>query len=101
MTTTAVARRFLLRVLQARAGTTVHVLWYGTALCGNIHGLPRDWPSSMRWIGANHPCWRRYATCSTCREQCELLQLRLDAEAKAWVDGLISKLEPWPPTQKT
>lgn len=69
------ARALLLSVLRARARTTVHVLWHGSALCGSLHGPPRGWPHRTRWIGGNDPHWPKHATCSTCREQAALLEL--------------------------
>ncbi len=48
---------------------TVHVLLHGRVLCGQIHGVPKDWGPQHRWVGPAD--WRK-ATCSGCREQSEL-----------------------------
>lgn len=52
---------------------TVHVLWRGSALCGNVHGLPGDWGTDdrvHRWVAFNsiwRGGWKRFATCAECR----------------------------------
>lgn len=50
---------------------TVHVLFEGRALCGNVFGGPSSWGPAMRWVGFLDPAWREHATCATCREQNE------------------------------
>lgn len=59
---------------------SVHVLWHGQALCGNLPGPPRRWGNSARWIGANDLDWKEHATCPTCREQATLLERQLESE---------------------
>jgi len=54
---------------------TVHVLWRGTTLCGNVHGLPRDWGRAHAWVGLPDPEWPAHSTCATCREAAVLFVL--------------------------
>lgn len=48
---------------------TVHVLLYGHAVCGNVHGLPKDW-GGAKWVPLSD--WKQ-ATCATCKEVAEKL----------------------------
>lgn len=63
------------RISSHRGPVTFHVLWHGAVLCGNVHGLPRHWGMAHRWVGLNFPGWREHATCATCREAGELLDI--------------------------
>lgn len=49
---------------------SVHVLVYGHTLCGQVHGVPKDWGPEHRWVGIAD--WRLHATCNLCREAAEL-----------------------------
>jgi hypothetical protein len=53
---------------------TVHILTYGRVLCGNVHGIPRDWGPQHRWVSAFDERWREGATCAQCRMVAELLE---------------------------
>lgn len=56
---------------------TVHVLHYGRALCGNVHGVPSGWGEAHRWVGLDHIWrggWRRAATCAECKFAAERLE---------------------------
>mgnify|MGYP001595241870 FL=1 len=52
---------------------TVHVLAHGRVLCGNVHGLPKDWGPEHRGVSAFEEGWRDDATCALCRKVTELL----------------------------
>lgn len=56
---------------------TVHVLLYGSVLCGQIHGLPKDWGPQHRWVRLEE---RVLATCAACRDA-SLMMAVLIAEA--------------------
>ena len=51
--------------------STVHILRHGLTLCGNVHGLPRDWGPGTMWIGFNDPRALEHVTCPTCRQVLE------------------------------
>lgn len=46
---------------------SVHVLHYGRALCGSVHGLPGYWGPQHRWVSFQHPDVELIATCPTCK----------------------------------
>ena len=54
---------------------TVHVLAYGRAFCGSVHGIPAGWGPGHRWVSAFGADWRRDATCALCRKVAELLHV--------------------------
>lgn len=53
---------------------TVHVLAYGRALCGSVHGIPAEWGAGHRWVSAFGEEWKRDATCVVCREQAKAME---------------------------
>jgi len=53
---------------------TVHVLAYGRALCGSVHGVPSGWGRNMRWVSAFGKEWRTDATCCACIEMALLFE---------------------------
>ena len=55
---------------------TVHVLHYGRALCGSVHGEPQRWGAAHRWVGYDFTYrggWKGWATCLECRIAAALL----------------------------
>lgn len=63
---------------------TVHILHYGRALCGSVHGLPRNWGEAHRWVGYGfiyRGGWKRFATCPECRACAERLDEMRQPEA--------------------
>jgi len=79
-------RARLLTVLQLRAEgrmtPTVHVLWLGRALCGQVHGEPSMW-GGARWV---HPSEREKATCVACRDAAEQITKRASPMGLAAVE---------------
>lgn len=64
---------------------TVHVLHYGRALCGSVHGEPRLWGEKHRWTGYSGEWrggWKRWATCMECRCAAERLDEMKEPEAR-------------------
>lgn len=64
---------------------TVHVLHYGRALCGQMHGVPADWGPLQKWVGLDHVWrggWKRWATCAECRHAAERLEQMQQPETR-------------------
>lgn len=67
----------------------IHVLWQGQCLCGEMQGVPRDWPKGNVWVG---PCdipgpyeTEGHDVCETCRLRAEVLRGLYDQHPPARV----------------
>ena len=47
---------------------TVHILFHGSVLCGQLHGRPSSWGAEQKWVSFQDPLVLAYGTCGTCRD---------------------------------
>lgn len=68
---------------------TVHVLLCGQALCGSVHGVPKDWGPGHQWVRVEE---RAEATCAVCKQTAEAVALTANGVDEARV-ALLRVLE--------
>ena len=47
----------------------VHALQHGMALCGQLEGVPAEWPEGQTWIAAAYLEKLAHVTCEKCRSE--------------------------------